>query len=146
MNVRKIITALLVLFAVGSLIYAFLPEGEGEVSTSTDNDTYVAVFYFHGNARCQTCRLIETSTQEAVNGITNSGVRWRAINVEEPGNEHFISDFRLTMKTVVIAEVRNGQIGQWEQMNEVWPLARSRAEFINYIQTGVRRHLEALDA
>ena len=36
--------------------------------SDTSPDTYIVVYYFHGNYRCITCRTIEMYTREAVNG------------------------------------------------------------------------------
>ena len=156
---KRIVTIVLALFALGSLGYAVYTSvaasgataASGAATTQQASGQCVTVYYFHGNARCMTCRAIEAQTREAVQSafaseLASGRVRLETVNVEEPGNEHFVADFRLAMKTVVIARSRNGEVEQWEQMNEVWSLVRSPDEFGRYLDDGVRRYLSTLDA
>lgn len=73
---------------------------------SVSGRTLVA-YYFHGNFRCQTCRKIEALSREAVESgfpedLKAGRLEWRVINVEEPGNEHFIQDYQLFSKSLVL--------------------------------------------
>ena len=73
-------------------------------------DSKVIIYYFYGNARCPTCRKFEAYTKQALDEafaekIANGRVEWRMVNVENSKNRHFINDYQLYTKTIVIAEV-----------------------------------------
>lgn len=107
----------------------------------------VVATYFHGNIRCVTCRKIEAQAQEAVQDafgeqIAAGTVEFRAVNVEEDANRHFIQDYQLVTKTLIITEEMDGAVGRWAKLDNVWTLVNDRAAFFRYVQGGVRDYLE----
>lgn len=138
MKIKTIITALLLVFVTGSLIYLVVGEyyksNKGHTSeqhksnpsalpTSANDITQkapssinqkVIAYYFHGNARCTSCLKIESYTKEAIyknfeNELKSGHLEWKAINVEETENKHFINEYKLHTKSVVIADILNGK-------------------------------------
>jgi hypothetical protein len=70
-------------------------------------DSKVVVYYFHGSTRCVTCRAIENFSRAAVGNafpdeIQKGRLEFQAINVEEPANEHFVDDYQLVTRSVVL--------------------------------------------
>ena len=127
------------------------------VATASDNEVPqsapgavtdgVVAFYFHGNARCGTCRTIEAYTGEAVESgfgeaLESGALAWRVVNVDEKENKHFIEDFQLTNKSVVLAEYRAGKVVRYKNLDKVWQLVRSKERFVDYIQEEGRAFLE----
>ena len=55
---------------------------------------------------------------------------FREMNVEEPGNRHFIDDYRLTSQSLVIVEYRDGRQVRWKNLEKVWTLLGSEKEFL----------------
>ena len=109
----------------------------------TQSPHKVIVYYFHGTARCPSCRTIEDYTREAIeNGfadaVKNGLMEWRPVNVEEQGNEHFITDYELYTKSVVIVDARNGKQIRWKNLEKVWELLYSKDAFIKYIKDELR--------
>lgn len=107
----------------------------------------VVVYYFHGNVRCRTCRTIESLAHETVNvqfqqALTANQLEWRTINVEEPTNEHFVKDYDLATRSVVVAEFVNGQQARWTNLKRVWELVKQPDEFRVYIAENVAASLE----
>jgi len=99
----------------------------------------VVAIYFHGNARCATCRKIEAYADEAiakgfVDELAAGRLEWQVVNIEEAGNEHFIEDFQLVTRSVVLVEYRDGKVVRWENLEKVWQLVRSKDRFVEYIQ------------
>jgi hypothetical protein len=99
----------------------------------------VVAFYFHGNARCATCRKIEAYADEAVHSgfpeaLEDGALVWRVVNIDEDGNQHFVQDFQLVTRSVVLAEFRDGKVVRWQNLDKVWQLVRSKDSFIDYIQ------------
>lgn len=107
----------------------------------------VVATYFHGNIRCATCRKVEAYAREAVEQgfareIADGTVEFRAVNVEEPHNEHFISDFQLTSKSVVVTDETDGVVQRWVKLDDVWRLVGDHDAYLTYVQDGVRGYME----
>ncbi len=118
-----------------------------DVQTSDKEDHNVIVFYFHGNVRCFTCKRIERLTKEAVEEefaqeMKNGIVELKVINVEEPQNNHFIRDYQLYTRSVIISDVIQGKEKRWKNLLRVWELVRNDEAFKRYVQKGVREYLE----
>lgn len=101
------------------------------------------VYYFHGNMRCVSCRRIEGFAREAItNGfapdLADGRLEIMAINVEEPGNRHFIEEFQLYAPSVVVTRVEGGKRKQWKNLDQVWRLVRDRQAFLQYVQQETR--------
>jgi len=78
-----------------------------EVSKTAAPGVKIVAYYFHGTTRCATCRKIETFAHEAIQAgfgeaLKAGSLEWRTLNVEEPANQHFIKDYRLYTKSVVL--------------------------------------------
>ncbi len=106
----------------------------------------VIAYYFYGTVRCSTCRTIEAYAEDAIkNGFQNElqsgALEWRAVNVNIPENEHFIRDYELTTRSVVLADIWGGQQKQWKNLTRVWQLVRNRQAFTSYIQEETRKYL-----
>ncbi|MBI4061257.1 MAG: hypothetical protein HY403_07485 [Elusimicrobia bacterium] len=65
-----------------------------------------------------------------------------AINVEEPENEHFVQDYGLSSKTLVIQKQRGGKKLEWRNLGRIWELVGDREAFSAYVRgeiTALRR-------
>ena len=99
----------------------------------------VVAFYFHGNVRCATCRKIEAYADEAIHSgfasaLEDGALVWRVVNIDEPEDKHFIEDFELVTRSVVLAEYRDGEVLRWKKLDKVWQLVRSKDDFVEYVQ------------
>ena len=117
-----------------------------DASTQQGNQKVVA-YYFHGRVRCVSCVKIETLSRKAVTDgfpkdLTKGRLEFRDVNVEEPGNRHFIEDYRLTSQSLVIVEYRDGRQVRWKNLEKVWTLLHSEKEFVPYVQEGVSSYLK----
>jgi hypothetical protein len=107
----------------------------------------VIATYFHGNVRCATCRKVEAYAREAVeegfrSEIEAGVVEFRAVNVDAPENAHFIEDYRLTNKSVVVTEEVDGVVARWAKLDEVWGFVGNHDVYLAYVQDAVRGYLE----
>ena len=141
---RTVPPVIVVLAAVAALAFSVLTPGvsaeEPDKGAMSDAiaDGVVAI-YFHGNARCATCRKIEAYADEAiaqgfVDELASGRLAWRVVNIDEPGNKHFIEDFQLVTRSVVLVEYREGEVVRWENLDKVWQLVRSKDRFVGYVQ------------
>ncbi len=124
-------------------------ESDGVVISDSGSERVVA-FYFHGNMRCASCRTLEQYARDAMNSgfgdELNSGqLVFKEINVESPGNQHYIQDFQLTNRSIVVARYdADGELASWKNLEQVWNLLRDNDEFNSYVQGETRVLLEGL--
>ncbi|HEX6851664.1 MAG TPA: nitrophenyl compound nitroreductase subunit ArsF family protein [Candidatus Polarisedimenticolaceae bacterium] len=108
----------------------------------------VRVYYFYTTQRCASCRKIEAWTDEAVHAawpeaVDSSAIEWVPLNLDEPANRHFVSDYRLFTKSVVVVELRNGEQVRWKNLPRIWELLMDRDAFRRYVRREVAAYLEA---
>ncbi|MBF0198936.1 MAG: hypothetical protein HQL32_14560 [Planctomycetes bacterium] len=110
----------------------------------------VIVYYFHGNARCKTCLAIETYSKEAIDSsfgeaLKSGELEWRTVNVDESENSHYIEDFQLSTRSVVLERIAEGKRESWKDLQQVWDYIRGdKEEFLQYIQQETKAYLEGL--
>jgi len=134
--------------AVGTPSTPSLP---GTVPTTVDAGvpaTGVVAYYFHTTDRCSSCITIEKWTAEAIQTafaaqLADGTLAWRVVNVEEAANTHFIEDYQLVSKSVVLVRYANGRPGKWENLQKVWQLLGDQTVFQDYITSSTSSFLEA---
>lgn len=151
MKTKTIITTALFLFVGVSAAYLVCRE-TGLLRSPSPKETTAesgfVVYYFHGNMRCMTCKKIEAYTATAVQSgfaeqLDDGRLAWRVVNIDEPANAHFVEDFELVTRSVVLAEYVDGECVRWQNLQDVWDLVGDEAEFIRYVQDETRAFLEA---
>jgi hypothetical protein len=142
-------TKLLAAFLALAFITTLSPRAfsANEESPVTAQQQKVIAYYFHGTARCYACKLIESYTEEAIKTgfaqeIEAGKLEWKAVNTEEPDNRHFINDYSLYTKSVVLSKLNGEEQTSWKNLDQVWHLIRSKPAFITYIQDETRKLLE----
>jgi hypothetical protein len=103
------------------------------------NDTRYIVYYFHTTGRCQTCFMMEKYTDEAIkayfpNDLKSGKLKWKVVDVETPESSHFIKDYGLYTKSVVISEMKSGKEVRWKNLDKIWMKVRNKNDFFNYIK------------
>ena len=93
--------------------------------------------------RCRTCNKIETYTKEAVNAgfageLRDGLLEIRIINTDKSENEHFIKDFQLTNRAVVLVRSKGEKLGKWKNLDRIWLLVRKKEAFQSYISDELR--------
>jgi len=126
-------------FALSVLAPGVSAQEPNEAAVSGADADGVVAMYFHGNARCATCRKIEAYSDEAIAQgfvleLESGRLEWRVVNIDEPANKHFIEDFQLVTRSVVLVEYRDGNVLRWSNLDKVWQLVRSKEKFVDYIQ------------
>ena len=125
------------------------PAANVEVAAATPRapERRVVATYFHGDVRCATCLKLEAYAKEAVESafpeaIARGEVEFRAVNVDRPENRHFIEDFQLTNKTVVVTEELDGKVERHVKLDDVWRLVGNHDAYLLYVQDAVRAYRE----
>lgn len=161
MKPKRIIQIALLLFVAVSVVYFVAQETKHSVvgasaqagpqasTTSNVRSAKVIAYYFHGNFRCVSCRKLEAVSHEAVTGgfpeeLKRGDLQWQAVNVEQPENEHFASDYRLFSRSLVLVKFKNGKQVEYKTLTKAWELLTDDAALKKYVQSEVRSYLEAI--
>ncbi len=107
----------------------------------------VVVYYFMTTQRCPSCRAIEAYTKEAIekgfaDALKKRDMVCRMVNVEDSGNAHFIKDYQLYTKSVVLVKIRDGKQVSWKNLDKVWALLGDQKTFMAYIVDEVKSFTE----
>lgn len=106
----------------------------------------VIAYYFHTTQRCASCRKIEEWTAEALDtGFAEERktglLAWKPVNIDEKEHEHFVKEYQLYTKSVILVDPRSEAQPAWKNLNKVWELLGSKETFVRYIQTETRAFL-----
>ena len=115
----------------------------------TPQQNHVVVYYFHTNFRCQNCYNMEKWTKELVDcdfkdEQASGKVVMKIINTETKGNEHFMNDYKLFTKSVVLGLVKDGKEVKFTNLAKVWDFLRSADKFKAYEKDEISKYLKEL--
>ncbi len=164
MKGKTVVTAVLLAFVAISIVYLVINETrprrtpvaaadlseDGRAAGTEAGDSKLIVYYFHGTKRCNTCRTIEAYTEEAVKSgfpqqLASGRIEWRPVNIDESENGHFVEDYELTTRTVVLVDVEQGREERWTKLERVWDLVGDKAAFVDYITKNTGEYLAGHD-
>lgn len=153
---RRLLLILLVLGVVGSI---GAPRAWAESTKDSDAEKLTIVtpsvhprrviaYYFHTTHRCASCRAIEAYSREAIEGafadqIKDGRLVWKPVNIEVKGNEHFVKDYALYTKSLILVSEVRGKPTQWKNLEKVWQLLQDKKKFLRYVQDETRAYLAA---
>ena len=119
------------------------------ISTATvfAADVKIIAYYFHGNARCPTCYKMEQYAKEAIeenfkDELANGLLVVKTVNVEKKENKHFLDDYQLYTKALVISRVENGKEIEHNNLTKIWEYVRDKNRFFSYVTTEINKYLK----
>ncbi|MDX9786055.1 MAG: nitrophenyl compound nitroreductase subunit ArsF family protein [Desulfobacterales bacterium] len=133
-----------ILFMLIFVMPAFMAaSAEGAETPSATPAHYYTATYFHGSFRCGTCQRIETLSEKAITNhfaqeLKSGALVWRAVNVDEPENQHYVKDYSLFTKSLIISEVKDGKEIRWKNLEKVWNFVRNEDKFDEYVLSEVK--------
>ena len=163
MKYRPIVVAVLLGFVAASVVFAIVKETTKEApleqavaqqpvpeetsSSPGASPHKVILYYFHGNARCPTCMKFESYSKEAVrtafqNELEDGRLKFRIVNVDQPANTHYVEDYKLYTKSLVLVEMDGDRQARWSNLDKIWDLVGSKETFVRYVQDGVTAYLQ----
>ncbi|HOW42349.1 MAG TPA: nitrophenyl compound nitroreductase subunit ArsF family protein [Candidatus Omnitrophota bacterium] len=109
----------------------------------------VVAYYFHGNARCYTCRTMEQYSKEALetnfkDALAAGKLEFKAVNVEERENEHFAQKYQLYTKSLVLSLVKDGKEIRSKNLAGIWDHVRNKRRFFDYVTEEVSDFLKEI--
>jgi len=119
-------------------------------NTGNLSGSYVMVYYFHGDIRCASCHRIETYTKEAVDEqfgkeLSSGKLVFQVVNIEKSPNQHFVKDYQLYTRSVVLSLVKDGKEVEYKNLTDVWNHLRDKPRFFSYIKDEVNKYLKRLE-
>ncbi len=153
MKAKKIVTAALLVFAAGSLGYMIIRESKSAPQAApqtivlsdvpeAEANQQIVVYYFHGDVRCPTCHKLESYAKESLDtyfaqDLADGKITWMPTNVDTAGNEHFIKDYELVTKSVILSRMIDGRQIDWENLDQIWDLVSDKDEYLEYIRESI---------
>ena len=162
MNTKKIITAVLLVFVAASVGYMVArencvcsaPRQDAPIAAvqpqaiplsdtgQNEPNRQIIVYYFHGDVRCPTCHKLEDYAKEALDtyfaqDLAAGKIQWKPTNIDTPGNEHFVKDYELVTKSVILSRTVNGQQVAWKNLDQIWQLVSDKDKYLAYIRDSV---------
>jgi hypothetical protein len=152
MQPRRVITHVLLLFALVSLAVAIVRDWHGGVAPLSSEarparpDTLV-LFLFHNTERCATCNLFETFTRDLLQRDFAAAMRagrlqFRVLDEEQPANRPLADAYGVVGPALVLVHFVQGRAGAWESLEDAVPLVDERDKFQEYVGTRIRTHLD----
>ena len=150
MKAKKLITVVLLVFVAGSLAYMVVRENKSAPqaepfpvsSPVAEPNQQIVEYYFHGDVRCPTCHKLESYAKETLDtyfaqALADGKIKWNPTNVDTTGNEHFIKDYELVTKAVVLSKIVDGRQVAWRNLDLIWDLVSDKDKYLAYIRDGV---------
>ena len=153
MLTRKLIVPLLILAAatLGTVLVSSQKARPNPPAPSPaqTGETKVVAYYFHTTARCATCLAIESYSREVVEqkfgaDIAKGRLEYKLVNLQLPENRHFVKDYQLFTKSLVVVRFDKGRQAEYKVLNDTWELVGNKSAMQAYVEREVRDYLKRL--
>ena len=119
---------------------------KSKANATKEEPQKLVVYYFHGNARCMTCKKFESLTKEIMetrfsDEVKKGRLEYRVVNIDDSGNKHFVNDYGLYTKSVVLSDLNSGKQTRWKNLDKIWEMIRDEDAYRKYIEGEVRSYL-----
>lgn len=120
---------------------------EIDKTDTTEEEPDVVAYYFHTTRRCYSCKKIEAYSREAIESgfpeeLKNGKLEFHSINIDKAENKHFVKDYQLYTKSLIICDIENGKQIDWKNLSKVWQLLKNKDEFLKYVQDEINAYLK----
>jgi hypothetical protein len=92
--------------------------------------------------RCPTCYKLEQDSKEAIeanfkDALASGKMQFRVVNIDDKGNEHYVNDYQLYTKSLILSLIRDGKEIKWKNMDKIWEYVSNKQKFMDYVKSGV---------
>ena len=135
--VNKIIIVLVTLITFFQAPIAAIAE-----ELAQNGSAQLIAYYFHGSFRCPTCHNLEKYAKEAIRNnfkdeLDKGILVFKTVNIEKKGNEHFVNDYRLDSKSLVLSLVKDGEEIKHKNLTKIWEYVRNKEKYVNYVKSEI---------
>ena len=140
---RAILASLITVLIIGAGFLVFSVYAAGEQTPSAK----VIAYYFHGTMRCPTCHKLEQYSKEAIeanfkDALASGKLEFKVVNIEDKGNEHFVNDYQLYTKSLVISLTDNGKETKAKNLTKIWDYVGNKQKFFAYVTSEISNFLK----
>ena len=126
---------------------ASIPDSVQTTAPDSVGTTTVA-YYFYTTQRCASCLKIENYSHDIIEKEFGSQLQsgrlvWKMVNIDEDANKHFIDDFKLYTKALILVDYAQGAQVRWKNCQKVWELLNDKRDFQAYVKHEVQMFLAA---
>lgn len=138
------VSLLLAVFVLGSHFFSgVFPAWAEEASTGGT----VTAYYFHGTFRCPTCNKMEQYARGVIENdfkdvLASGKLEFKSVNVENKGNEHFVNDYQLYTKALILSLQKDGKEVRSKNLEKIWEYVRNKDRYENYVRDEVSAFLK----
>ena len=105
-------------------------------------DMTIIVYYFHTTYRCNSCNKIEAFTKTSleknfINHLKNKKIIFKLTNIDKSDNKHFVKDYQLFTKSVVISKNIKDKEVKWRRLDKTWEFLHKPKDFDQYIKNEI---------
>lgn len=153
-SLQSLFTTLVLLFALGSMAFVVLSEGaaSGTVDPAPASPvTELIVYYMDMGKDCTTCQNLEGYTREVLethfkSDLARGRVEWRRVDVDLAANAHFVDEFRLYTKAVVLVGFEGGRQANYVSLSRIWELVYDKEAYMDYVRGEVQAALDGRES
>jgi hypothetical protein len=107
----------------------------------------VYAYYFHSLMRCPTCYKLEQYSKEAIENnfkseLASGKLEFKVVNIDEKVNAHFVDDYQLYTKALVLSLTKDGKEIKSKNLNRIWELVGNKDKFTEYIKVELANFLK----
>lgn len=153
-NPKTLLRNALLILAAGGVVFVLAQEWAGRRGAPAVFDdapipeaAQVVVYFFSTGKECTTCEQIPQYTKATLErnfapAMASGALVYRAIDVDLPQHEHFLAEYKLYTKSVVVEQRAGGKSVRWVNLEKVWDLVYDEPGFEAYVRDAVRAMLE----
>ena len=107
---------------------------------------HVIAYYFHSTRRCVTCKKLEAYSKEAIESgfkdeLEKGTLVIKAVNTDEKENKHYIDDYKLYTKALILSRVKDNQELEWKNLDQIWKLVGNEDKYKAYVVNEIKEFL-----
>lgn len=116
-----------------------------EAPKEVANGDNLTIYYFHTNHRCWSCTQFEKLTQEILTShfageLADSTIVFRPVNIQKEKNKHYVDDYKLVSKSLVLSLRKDDRELDWENLDQIWQLVRDSKKFTAYVKSAIENY------
>ncbi len=158
LNLKNLTGILLLLFVFASIAYMAVKPSTttgsaasvGTASASLPKiegvEPEIAVYFFYNDIRCDVCLRLEAYAVEALkihfmDELESGAIQWRMLSMDNPENEHYLTEYELYSKSIVLVRFENGEEVRAKNLEDIWDLVYDRPDYVEYIRMEINDFL-----
>jgi hypothetical protein len=106
----------------------------------------VVVTFFTEAVPCKVTAKVEGLCRQAVEAafateLKSGALVYRVLSTESPENEHYLDEYDIGSKALVVARQENGKDAEFVPCHDIWIMIEEPKELADYVQKPIRDYL-----